>query len=131
IGKRPAVVDHKSTEVLKAGTADRDDAAVAVRVALVTGHRTCTDELGQGERGLLAAAIRLTGSLAGLPRLRSIDAEQPDALAVDRDCVAVDDRRLARKVGCDRADRPTQPRDQQGREDPLHTDKLADNRSLR
>jgi hypothetical protein len=39
---------------------------------------------------LLAAAIRLRVGLAGLARFRRIDAEEPDALAVDLECVAVD-----------------------------------------
>jgi len=49
---------------------------------------------------LLTAAPDLAGGLARLARLRRVDPEQPDALAVNFDRVAVDHRRTARQVTC-------------------------------
>ena len=54
--------------------------------------------IGQRERRLLAATVGLTGGLARLPRFRCVDAKEPDALAVDLDRVAVDDRGAAGQV---------------------------------
>ena len=71
-------------------------------------HRLLPDVIGQGERRLLAAAVRLSVRLAGLPRLRRVDAEQPDTLAVDLDRVAVDHRSAAGEVGGAGCFRPAQ-----------------------
>ena len=58
------------------------------------------DMVRQGERRLLAAAVRLPIGFASLPRLRRVDAEQADALAVDFDGIAVDDGCAAAQVAC-------------------------------
>ena len=59
-------------------------------VALLAADYALSDVTGQSEHFLLAASIGLPVGLAGQPRLRRVDAEQPDALAVDLDRVAVD-----------------------------------------
>src|SRR5262245_29275006 len=82
IGKRPALRDQPSVQVLVAGSTDGDDAPVAIDVALLAGDRPLPDVIGQGERRVLAAPIDLAVSLADLARLRRVDPKQPDTLAV-------------------------------------------------
>jgi len=99
IRQSPALAHHPSVQVITPGAADGDDAAVAVDVVLVASDGLLPDLVGQGERSLLAAAVGLLVGLAGLVRLRRVDAEEADALAVDLDGAAVDHRGLAGKVG--------------------------------
>jgi hypothetical protein len=55
----------------------------------------------KSEGGLLSAAVGVPISgFAWLTRFRRVDAEQPDALAVDLDRIAVDDGRAAGHVAC-------------------------------
>jgi len=102
ICQRPALSDEPGVQVLAAGAAHREDSAVAVGVARLASHDLLPDVIGQCERRLLLAMIRLPGGLAGLPRFRRVDAEQADALAMDFDGVTVDRRGAAgqlRNVG--------------------------------
>jgi hypothetical protein len=75
--------------------ADGDDPAVAVRVPRLAVNGLLPDVIGQRECRLLAAAVRLAGGLARLPRLRRVDAEQADSLVVNLERVAVDGGRAA------------------------------------
>ena len=52
----------------------------------------------QRQRRLLAAAVGLASRFARLPRLRRIDPEQADALALNLQCVIVDDRGAAEEI---------------------------------
>jgi hypothetical protein len=95
IGPCPAGTYHQRLEVVLAGKADRDRAVVlAVIVDLVTRHGTAGDEsdesLGrQGPRIPMAVVARLSF-------LRSVDAEQADALLAELHGIAVRDREAMR-----------------------------------
>jgi hypothetical protein len=67
-----------------------------------------------GERARRHAAARIVAPRTGaalLPALRRIDAEQADALAVNLDCVAIDDGGLANDVGSEGGGRGEQYRE--------------------
>ena len=99
IGERPALRDHPAIQVFGARAADGDDPAVAVGVTRLAGDRPLADVIGQRKGRLLAAAVRLAGGLARLAQLGRVDAIEPDALAVDLERVAVNDRWPPDKVG--------------------------------
>jgi hypothetical protein len=100
VRERPTLRYHPSAQILAADATDRDNATVAVDVALLAGDGALTDVVGQGECCLLPATIRLAGGLAGLAGLRRVNAEEPNALTVDLDRVAVDYRSSAYQVAC-------------------------------
>ncbi len=99
VGERQAVADQPSAQVFALNPADRDDAPVAVPVALLAGDRPAVDWIRQDIRRSLPAPPPLAADVAWLPALGRVDAVQPDPLSVNLDGVAVDHRRLAGHVG--------------------------------
>ena len=94
--ERPAEPHHPSAEVLAEHPANRDLSTEAVLVLRLAGHDAIADPGVQDERGLLTTAVALASSVGALlPGLRGIDAEQPDALAVDLNRITVDHRGAA------------------------------------
>ena len=79
-------------EILAADAADGDDLAVAISVARLANHCLLPNVIGESEGRLLTAAVSASvSSFAVLPDFRGVDAEQPNALAVDLDNVAFND----------------------------------------
>jgi hypothetical protein len=90
IGHGPAVGDHPAIQILGLFETDSDHATVAVYVALFAAHSRSSDLVGQGEARLLSATPPLSArSHAELAALGRIDPEQPNALAMDLNGVAV------------------------------------------
>jgi hypothetical protein len=99
IGQRPAVAHHPGVQILARGRTNSDDTAILVHVMWNTVDRLASDPIRQGERRLLATSVLIAARLAKLIMFRRIDAKQTDALPVDLDCVAVDDRGLPDSIG--------------------------------
>ena len=93
IGHRPTAGDHPAIEILGILEANGDETAITIVTTRIASNDGTTDSVGQGKSGLLAAAPRCAvGPSAFLPAFRRVDAVKPDALAVDFDRVAVDNR---------------------------------------
>lgn len=97
IGQSPAVSHQPVVEVLAVNAADRHDPTVPVHVALVAGHRTPTDSVGERKCRLPSAAPFAPVPGTGLARLGRIDCVKTDPLAMDLDGIAVDHGRGADK----------------------------------
>ena len=95
IGPGPAGTYHQRLKVVFASKADRDRAVVlAVIVDLVTRHGTAGDESDESlgrQRARIPMAV-----VARLSFLRSVDAEQADALLAELHGIAVRDREAMR-----------------------------------
>jgi hypothetical protein len=90
---------HPPGDVLVADPADGDHPPVPVAGALFAADGPLADPIGERQRRLLPATVRLAGDGAELLGLRRVDAVQADALAADFDGVAVEDARPAEDVG--------------------------------
>ena len=93
IGHRPALLDHPGVQVGAVDPAHRDDASVAVAIALGALYRPTGDALAKRTGGGFAARPGLATGAAALRRLRSVDAVKPDALSTNLQRVAVGGRR--------------------------------------
>jgi hypothetical protein len=98
--QRQALSHEPFVDIELADKAAANDPPVLIYVALVARDTTPANELLQRERGLLAAApVLSSGVEAALPALRRVDAVQANALAVDLDRVAVENRGDAGGIG--------------------------------
>src|SRR4051812_23937012 len=98
IGHRPAVRDLPAVEVDASRLADGEQPAVAVALPAGAVDRAAAGQPRQRLPRGAAAGIGRAGSLAGLVVFGSVDTEQPYALALQRDGVAVVDHGIAGKV---------------------------------
>ncbi len=71
--------------------ANGDDPLVLVNVLLVTTQRVLVNEIGKSKGSFLTTPPRLSFTGTSLPALGGVDAEQPNALAVDFDGITIDD----------------------------------------
>src|SRR5262249_22711293 len=96
----PALANHPGANARAADAARGNQTPIAVAVPRVAAHCPPTDVVGQRIRCRLAAPPRLASELAQLAGLRRVDAMQANALPVNLNRVAVDDRRDADDGGC-------------------------------
>jgi hypothetical protein len=90
---RPTGYHHPAAQVLVPLEADGDDPTVTVKITRLAGPGGASDPIGQREASLLSATPSLAGwSYTELAALGRVDAEKPNALAMNLDGVAVDDR---------------------------------------
>lgn len=92
VGHRPALTDQPLLDVSTANVAVSNNTAKAVGVDWLAGDRRVADKIGQCQRTLLPAAPRGAVRLkAFLALLGSVDAAEPDTLAMDFNGITVDD----------------------------------------
>ena len=90
VREREAALDHPGVQVLAARAAHRDDAPVAVDVPFLARDRPPADALSQAARRALAAAPARSARVTSLGALGRVDAVKPNALAGERERIAVD-----------------------------------------
>src|SRR4030081_3857180 len=78
VGHRLPGSDHGGAEIGLTGIADRDDAAVSIFLARPAAKLAALGEGFQEARRRASAGPGVAGALAGLPKLRRIDAVEPD-----------------------------------------------------
>ena len=89
----PPVGDHPTVQVFASLEADSNNTMVTVDVARLTANGRASNPVGQGQASLLSTTPVLTGwSYTELAALERVDAEKPNALAMNLDGVTVDNR---------------------------------------
>jgi hypothetical protein len=86
------LLDHPFADIDTVRLANCDHAPITVGVATNACHHTAANLICEGEGSVLATPIGDAVAGAVLAAFRSVDAKKPDTLAVDLDCIAVDDR---------------------------------------
>jgi len=84
---------HPSVKLEPAQKTHSYDPAPPIRVTRIAANNTPTDLVGERERRDLSAAIGLSVPCAELLAFGGVDSEQANALAVNLNRIAVDDRR--------------------------------------
>jgi hypothetical protein len=82
--QRPSLAHHPCVQILTRSRTDSHDAAVLVGVVWDAVNRLVANLIGQGKGCLLAASVLITACLAKLVVFWCVDAEQADALPVNR-----------------------------------------------